>query len=88
MIMQNITEAAIYADSDVIFVKPIDILWNFLYEMDDINVAAISPTAGHPIGGSKDNVNFISHTTGLFQINSGVSRHTTTQGIGPMVLFR
>ena len=32
---------------------------------------AIAPTAGHALGGSRFNENFIQHDTGLFQINSG-----------------
>jgi hypothetical protein len=35
-------------------------------------VMAIAPTAGHALGGSRYNENFILHDTGLFQINSGV----------------
>uniref|UniRef100_H2YMG5 Nucleotide-diphospho-sugar transferase domain-containing protein n=1 Tax=Ciona savignyi TaxID=51511 RepID=H2YMG5_CIOSA len=72
MILKGLTSAAIYSDSDVIFVKPIDELWAQFKEMDERQVAAISPTAGHPIGGSKLNENFISHPSGLFQINTGV----------------
>lgn len=34
-------------------------------------VMAIAPTAGHALGGSRFNENFIQHDTGLFQINSG-----------------
>nr|XP_018671616.2 glucoside xylosyltransferase 1-like isoform X1 [Ciona intestinalis] len=72
MVLKDVTDAAIYSDSDVIFIKPIDELWAQLKEMDERQVAAISPTAGHPLGGSKLNENFISHSTGLFQINTGV----------------
>lgn len=69
---KGITDAAIYADSDVVFVKPIDELWNKLKEFKPREVMAIAPTAGHALGGSRYNENFILHDTGLFQINSGV----------------
>jgi len=72
-ILHSETSAAIYSDSDVIFIKPIDELWSEFKQFGKQQVMAISPTAGHPIGGSKDNENFISHPSGLFQINSGVS---------------
>ena len=69
---KRITDAAIYADSDVVFVKPIDELWGYLKKFNDREVMAIAPTAGHALGGSRYNENFILHDTGLFQINSGV----------------
>ncbi|CAK8692117.1 unnamed protein product [Clavelina lepadiformis] len=72
LILKETTSAAIYADSDVVFIKPINELWAYLKEMKSHEVVAISPTAGHPLGGSKDNEYFISHPTGLFQINSGI----------------
>jgi len=37
----------------------------------ETEVMAIAPTAGHALGGSRFNENFIQHDTGLFQINSG-----------------
>ena len=73
MILEDVTSAAIYSDSDVIFVKPIDELWAQMKHFDKRHVVAISPTAGHPLGGSEFNENFIPHDSGLFQINSGVS---------------
>ena len=72
MILEDIATAAIYSDSDVIFVKSIDGLWAQLKQFTLRQVAAISPTADHPLGGSKDNENFIFHKSGLFQINTGV----------------
>ena len=69
--IQQITDAAIYADSDVVFVKPIDELWAYLKKFNSREVMAIAPTAGHALGGSRYNENFILHDTGLFQINSG-----------------
>ena len=69
--IQGITDAAIYADSDVVFVKPIDELWAYLKKFNSREVMAIAPTAGHALGGSRYNENFILHDTGLFQINSG-----------------
>lgn len=69
---KGITDAAIYADSDVVFIKPIDELWAKLKEFKPREVMAIAPTAGHALGGSRYNENFIQHDTGLFQINSGV----------------
>lgn len=77
MILKGKVDAAIYSDSDVVFVKPIDELWSYFHLMDKHQVAAISPTAGHPLGGSSTNENFISHPSGLFQINSGVSNEET-----------
>lgn len=68
----GITDAAIYADSDVVFLKPIDELWAKLKQFKPREVMAIAPTAGHALGGSRYNENFILHDTGLFQINSGV----------------
>jgi len=65
-------DAAIYADSDVVFVKPIDHLWKKLKDFNQHEIMAIAPTAGHALGGSRFNENFIQHDTGLFQINSGV----------------
>ena len=73
MILKDLTSAAIYSDSDVIFIKPIDELWAQLKTFQRHHTVAISPTSGHPLGKSKDNENFIFHDTGMFQINSGVS---------------
>ena len=73
MILRNVTDTVIYSDSDVIFLKPIDELWQYFDEFNDAQVAAISPTTAYPLGGSVDNENFIPQTSGLFQINSGVS---------------
>jgi hypothetical protein len=72
--IKGITDAAIYADSDVVFIKPIDELWAKLKEFKPREVMAIAPTAGHALGGSRYNENFIQHDTGLFQINSGSSK--------------
>ncbi|CBY18947.1 unnamed protein product [Oikopleura dioica] len=69
---KGVTDAAIYADSDVVFTKPIDQLWGKLKTFSPTEVMAIAPTAGHALGGSRYNENFILHDTGLFQINSGV----------------
>ena len=65
-------QAAIYSDSDVIWTRPIDQLWDELSEFEENQVMGVSPTAGHPLGGSRLNENFIMHNTGLFQINTGV----------------
>ncbi|XP_039259898.2 glucoside xylosyltransferase 1-like [Styela clava] len=73
MILKNITDAAIYCDSDVVFVKPIDELWKQLKLMNERHVAGISSTSGHPISVPKSNEKFISDSNGkMFQINSGV----------------
>ena len=70
-VLQGLAGAAIYADSDVVFTKPIDHLWHKLKEFNPSEIMAIAPTAGHALGGSRFNENFIEHPTGLFQINSG-----------------
>lgn len=64
--------AAIYSDSDVVWTSPIEELWDILDDFDDKEVMAVSPTAGHVLGGSRMNENMILHNTGLFQINTGV----------------
>ena len=64
--------ACIYADSDVVWTKPIDQLWDQLKDFENKEVMAVSPTAGHNLGGSSLNENFILHKSGLFQINTGV----------------
>ena len=69
--IQGQASAAIYADSDVVFTKPIDELWAKMKSFKESEVMAIAPTAGHALGGSRFNENFIQHDTGLFQINSG-----------------
>ena len=71
MVIQGQASAAIYADSDVVFTKPIDELWAKMKSFKESEVMAIAPTAGHALGGSRFNENFIQHDTGLFQINSG-----------------
>ena len=77
MILKDVSSAAIYSDSDVIFIKPIDELWAQLKNFEQRHAVAISPTTDHPLSGSKDNENFISHNSGLFQINSGVCSFST-----------
>lgn len=77
MILTAKTDAAIYSDSDVVYIKPIDQLWGHLQQMTDRQVAAISPTTGHPIDVRGENVNFIPSSSGNFQINSGVRYQTT-----------
>nr|CAB3251434.1 glucoside xylosyltransferase 1-like [Phallusia mammillata] len=72
MILKDVTDAAIYTDSDVVFLKPIDQLWQQFASFNERQVASISPTAGHPLRGSRYNENFISHSSGLFQVNTGI----------------
>jgi len=72
MVLQNTADAVIYCDSDIIFIKPVEDLWSELQRFKKSQVIAISPTTGHSLGGSDDNENMISHSSGLFQINSGV----------------
>ena len=73
MILSNITDNLIYSDSDVIFLKPINYLWQHLKTFNEHQLAAIAPTTSHPLSVSEDNENFIPHVSGAFQINSGVS---------------
>ena len=76
MILKDVTTAAIYSDSDVIFIKPIEQLWSQLKSFKGHQSVAISPTSGHSLGGSEDNENFIRGRDGIFQINSGVSNNS------------
>ena len=73
MILRSATDAAIYSDSDVVYIKPIDDLWVHLRNMNDKQVIGISPTSGKLIDVKDSNVNFIKNSKGSFQINSGVS---------------
>jgi len=72
MVLHTVADAAIYCDSDVIFVKPVEQLWSHLRSFERTQVMAIAPTSGHPLGGSDDNENMIKHPSGMFQINSGI----------------
>lgn len=72
IILKSITDAAIYSDSDVVYIKPIDELWSHLQKMDENHVVAISPTSGNLFNVQRENVNFITDSKGSFQINSGV----------------
>lgn len=77
MILATRTDSAIYSDNDVIFIKPIDELWQHLKEMNEQQVAAIAPTTGHALSAGEDNVNLIPDPSGNIQINSGVSLSNT-----------
>ena len=59
-----------------------------LKEFNEHEIMAIAPTAGHALGGSRFNENFIQHDTGLFQINSGnLLPQRISQGLSYNVLF-
>ena len=85
-LIQNCVYKAIYADSDVVFIRPIDKLWAQMNKLNSMQVMGIVPTAplsetklpSGRIGSIKENYHenekyiFDDMERGMYQINTGV----------------
>ena len=67
------SDAILYVDTDVIFMGPLEEIWNYFQKFNSIQVGAMSPRVGWDFKVPMKNPNFVLTPNGkVTQVNSGV----------------